>query len=341
MTSNSSGFTSTAVAPHWEKASLGGTNVHNDFDVTVGLCSRNRKGILREVLLSLIDQTLGADCFEVVLVDDGSTDGSGEMIAELRPQLPYSLTYLSQAHSGLATARNTGIRASRGELILYIDDDVLADPRLLEEHLKNHRERDLCVCNGWVNHVTEPARPAKPKFTMADISTSFFWTSNVSVKRRHLLQAGLFDEDFREYGWEDQELGLRLMALGLSKHNNYKAIGFHVKGPPKPHNVRGAMAQAEAKARTALVYIGKHSRLRSRLATGMHPPRLAWAAMNNFGGLFERYCRGQLGLDKTSALPGEDELLTGHQAWCLRELCTIHYFRVLRQGAADRRIAGG
>ncbi|CAN0364432.1 unnamed protein product, partial [Phaeothamnion confervicola] len=155
-------------------------------DVTVGLCSRNRKGVLREVLLSLTDQTLGADRFEVVLVDDGSTDGTGEMIEELRSQLPYSLTYLRQPHSGLATARNTGIRASRGEVILYIDDDVLADPRLLEEHVKNHRERDLCVCNGWVNHVTEPVRPQKPKFTMADISTSFFWTSNVSVKRRHL-----------------------------------------------------------------------------------------------------------------------------------------------------------
>ena len=304
------------------------------YDITVGLCSRNRKTVLKEVLLSLTDQTLACDRFEVVLVDDGSTDGTGEMVEELRKDLPYSLVYLRQPHSGLATARNTGIRGSQGEVMLYIDDDVLAHPRLLEEHLKIHRRYDLCVCNGWVNHIQEPVRPARPSFTMADISTSFFWTSNVSVKRRHLLEAGMFDEDFREYGWEDQELGLRLMAHGLCKRNNYKAIGYHVKGPPAPHNVAGALAQAEAKARTALLYIEKHPRLRSRLATGLHPPRLAWHAMSSWGGFLEGHCRAHLGLSAGSPPLGDS--LTAHQRWCLRQLCTIHYFRVLRNGRRDK-----
>ena len=296
------------------------------MDLTVGLCSRNRKGVLEKVLLSLCDQTIAPDRYEVVLVDDGSTDGTGEMANNL--DLPYSLVYVHQPHSGLATARNTGIKNSSGRVMLYIDDDVLADPHLLEEHIKSHDQYEKCVVNGWVNHVTEPVRPPEPKFTMADISTSFFWTSNVSVKRHHLLEAGMFDEDFTEYGWEDQEIGLRLMALGLKARNNYKAIGYHVKRPPRACDVPGALAQAEAKARSALIYISKHPRQRTRFSTGTHPPRMAWARLTAFGGFLERYLRHQLNLD--SGQPLGEEPLTSHQAWCLKQLSTIHYFRALR-----------
>lgn len=299
------------------------------IDVSVGLCTHNRKGVLEKVLLTLADQTLSPDRFEAVLVDDGSTDGTAQMARELQGRLPYPLVYCHQRHSGLATARNTGIRAASGRVIVYIDDDVLADPRLLEEHLKSHDRYEKCVVNGWVNHVTEAERPEKPRFTMADISTSFFWTSNVSVKRQHLLAAGLFDEVFREYGWEDQEMGLRLMALGLEKRNNYKAIGYHVKRPPRLSDVRRALAQAEAKGRTAVIYVRKHPRLRCRFATGIHPPRLAWQRLLTSGGVLERYCRRTLGLDGEQR---PDRELTSHEAWCLRELSSIHYFRTIQQG---------
>ena len=297
------------------------------IDITVGLCSRNRHQTLELVLRSLSDQTLSPDRFEVVLVDDGSSDGTDEMVRRVRPDLPYPLSYLWQPHSALASARNTGIRAARGRVMLYIDDDVLADPRLLEEHLATHTRYQRCVCNGWVNHVSEAVRPAQPKFTAADISTSFFWTSNVSVKLCHLKEAGLFDEDFKEYGWEDQELGLRLMAIGLKKHNNYKAIGFHIKRPPTQSNIAGALEQARAKARSARIYIEKHPRMRSRLATGLHPPRLAVARLCNWGGLWESYLRSQLPTGSSNTP------LTPHQAYCLRELASVEYFRTLEAKA--------
>ena len=297
-----------------------------DREITVGLCSRNRKETLREVLLSLSDQSIHADRYEVVVIDDGSTDGTGEMIAEL--DTPYRLTYGYQEHAALATARNHGIRLSKGEIMLYIDDDVLADHHLLEEHLKTHGEHKRCVVNGWVNHVTEAKIPDKPKFTMADISTSFFWTSNVSVRLDHLHEAGMFDESFKEYGWEDQELGLRLMAIGLVRKTNYKAIGYHIKKPPTGYNVQGALNLAEAKARTALHYIKMHPRQRTRFSTGTHPPRLVWAAFTNLGGVLERYCHGRL---KSATQEGQESRpLSAHQAWCLKQLSTIHYFREMR-----------
>ena len=296
------------------------------IDISIGICTRNRSVTLEQVLLSLRDQTLGKERFEVVLVDDGSIDETAEMVRRVRAQVDYPLVYLWQPHGALATARNTGIRAARGQVMLYIDDDVMAHPRLLEEHLLIHRQYDRYVCNGWVNHVTEAVRPDNPKFTAADISTSFFWTSNVSVKLAHLKEAGCFDEDFKEYGWEYQELGLRLMAIGLKKRNNYKAIGFHIKKPPTQANIAGALAQARAKARSARIYIEKHPRLRSRFSTGAHPPRLALANLANWGGWWERYLQGQL------ARVSPDQALSNHQAYCLRELATVEYFRTLQGG---------
>lgn len=300
----------------------------SDREITVNLCSRNRKETLEKVLRTLADQSIHPDRYEVVVIDDGSTDGTKEMVTCL--DVPYRLTYGYQEHAALAAARNHGIRLCRGEIMLYIDDDVMADHYLLEEHLRSHQQFANCVVNGWVNHVEQAEIPDKPKFTMADISTSFFWTSNVSVRVRHLLEAGLFDESFKEYGWEDQELGLRLMAIGLVRKTNYKAIGYHIKKPPTTSNIEGALRLAEAKARTALHYIKMHPRQRTRFSTGTHPPRLAWAAFTNTGGVLERYCRSRLHLDTPSQPEGER--LTSHQTWCLKQLSTIHYFRQLRQG---------
>ena len=294
------------------------------YDVTVQICSHNRKDVLKIVLESLKDQTLPANRFEVVLVDDGSSDGTKEMAEGL--ELPYHLTVLRhEKNRGLAAARNTGLRACRGKVILIIDDDVIAHPDLVRQHLLVHSQFDKCVCNGWVNHVTEAMRPAQPKFTMADISTSFFWTSNVSVKRAHLLAIGGFDEDFKEYGWEDQEVGLRLMALGLQKHNNYKAIGFHVKKLPRRCDIPRMLKQSHAKGRTAVLYIKKHDIRRTRLATGIHPARLALYGFTRMGDWLQKLCLARLNRPELS----DTEPLTGFDAWCLKQLYTINYFHAI------------
>lgn len=291
------------------------------YDISVQICTHNRQDVLRVVIDSLRDQTLSPERFELVLVDDGCTDGTGDMIKSL--DVPFHIEYVRHEHNtGLATARNSGLKAASGRIILYIDDDVIADPNLLSEHVYSHSQCEKCVVSGWVNHVETPERPVKPKFTMADISTSFFWTSNVSVKRQHLFKAGMFDEDFKEYGWEDQEVGLRLMGLGLKNQRNGKAIGFHVKRPAKLGDLPRMLKQAEAKGRTASLYVNKHRRMRTRLATGITAPRLAVYKITRLGGWLEKLCTQRLNRPELE----QNAELRGFDAWCARQLSTLHYF---------------
>lgn len=296
------------------------------YDITVQICSHNRCQVLKLVMESLADQTMDPERFELVLVDDGSTDGTEDMVKNI--EVPYHVCYCKhEKNAGLSTARNTGMRAAQGKVILIIDDDVIADPKLLEEHWNTHQQYDKCVCNGWVNHVTEPKRPAKPKFTAADISTSFFWTSNVSVKRRDIFEAGLFDEDFKEYGWEDQEIGLRLMAIGVTKHNNPKAIGFHYKRNPRRCDLERICRQAEAQGRTAVLYVSKHNRMRTRLSTGIYAPRFAVHKFCKVFNWMETLCLNRL---NRPALAPEDEL-TGFDGWCVNQLAKLHYFNEIER----------
>jgi hypothetical protein len=159
---------------------------------------------------------------------------------------------------------------------------------------------------------------------LADLSTSFFWTANVSIARRHLLDAGLFDEEFREYGWEDLELGDRLRALGLSRRHNWRAVVDHEKRRPTPVDVPAMLARAEASGRTAVIYTRKRPTLRARLATGLTGPHRALFDVlgrheTRFGAVVSRAPAGPLrGRTRAAA-----ELLVG-----------IHYYR-----SAQRAIA--
>ena len=96
-------------------------------------------------------------------------------------------------------------------------------------------------------------------------------TSNVSLPRATLDRVGWFTEEFREYGWEDIELGLRLRFAGVRGVFNPRAVAFHCKAPPLSCNVPGMIAQARAQARTAVRLRALHPHWRVALATGDHP----------------------------------------------------------------------
>jgi glycosyltransferase involved in cell wall biosynthesis len=227
--------------------------------------------LLARVLDACFEQTVPADMYEVVLVNDGSSDNTARVIEEARARASCAFTVVEQKNSGLARARNAGIAKARGERIIFIDDDVLPTPVLMEEHLRSHdRTPDAIVRGAVINTVSFDDLPP-PIWTRKDYSGNYFWTSNVSLPLAILERVGNFTEKFREYGWEDIELGLRLRFAKVRGVFNRYAVAYHYKPLPQTVSIEGMLHQARAQARTA-VQLGKmHPHWRVTLATFDHP----------------------------------------------------------------------
>lgn len=101
--------------------------------VSVVICTRNRAEFLEKCLLSVKEQTLAAHVFEVLVVDNGSTDETPLLLKKFSKQLP--LTAITEPVVGLSRARNTGWQAARSDYIAFLDDDAMADPEWLASGL--------------------------------------------------------------------------------------------------------------------------------------------------------------------------------------------------------------
>jgi GT2 family glycosyltransferase len=150
------------------------------------------------------------------------------------------LRWFPQANRGPAAARNAGIQKAGGEFILFIDDDLVPEPRLLAEHARSHHEarRDVVVLGPmltpegfemapWVRWEQEMLMKQYRAMLRGDWSATArqFYTGNASLRRSHILAAGGFDEGFRRA--EDVELAYRLADSGLDFVFNMQAAGMH------------------------------------------------------------------------------------------------------------------
>lgn len=253
--------------------------------LSIQLCTYNRAHLLGRVLEACFDQTLAADRYEVVLVNDGSSDDTPAVIERARAIATCGFTVVNQPNGRLAKARNAGIARCTGERIAFIDDDVLPTPVFAAEHVKSDaRHGDVVVRGAAINVESFDALPT-PVWSLKNYSANWFWTTNVSVRRSRLDAAGgRFDESFSEYGWEDIELGLRLRAIGTKAVFNRLAVVFHYKPRPTGTNVAGMLRQVRAQARTAVRLERLHPSWRVALAIGdTAPQRLLGDALRKSG----------------------------------------------------------
>jgi len=214
------------------------------IEASVVIPSYNRKWILKKALEALSNQTYPPDKYEIILLDDGSTDGTEQMVRSLH--LPCHLRYLkNRQRMGLPKTRNRGIREARGEIIIFTDSDVIVLPDFIEQHLSYHRKYKGVIVNGELIQISSLDQVGKKRKGIFDISFSPFDTANVSVKRNFLIEVGLFDETLAPYGWQDIELGYRLIKRGLKKKKNRNAVGYHYKTAKNSFNDLSFLCEKE------------------------------------------------------------------------------------------------
>ena len=176
--------------------------------------------------------------FEVVVVVDGSVDGTAEALRAL--DTPFPLAVVEQPNAGRPAACNRGATAASGELLLFLDDDMEAHPRLLAEHDRSHREgADAVIGHLPVHPDSPPGFLAEAVGTWAEhrrqtieerggrVELPDFVTGQMSIRRDVFLGVGGFDTYFtRPYGGEDLDLGRRLAAAGHTLAFNGDAISW-------------------------------------------------------------------------------------------------------------------
>lgn len=231
--------------------------------------------------------------YEVVVVDDGSTDGTVEWLRERAAQFP-RVRLFQQAHGGPAAARNRGVAEARGDFIIFIDSDLVVTPSFLASHAAKLREGaarfgPAVFTYGRVVNTANFDDPTSEPFKLADLSRAYFATGNVAIARRWLEAAGPFDPQFREYGWEDLELGVRLKRLGLRLIPCPEAVGYHWHPPFRLEQLPALIDRERQRSRMGAVFYRKHPTWAVRLMVQMTPLHWAlWGLLSLGGALNER-----------------------------------------------------
>lgn len=233
-----------------EELSMSGTSRAFGFlpkpMISVMLPTYRRREALTRTLEALEDQTLPPAEFEVVVVDDGSRDGTESFLLTFAESTGLNFTYLVlKENGGPARARNFGLNHCRGDVVLIIGDDIEPAPDLVTTHLHSHVQNPK-MGHAVLGHVSFP-QELQPSAFMQWLETGgskyffnykdlvpgqeagplFFYTCNVSVKKALLDQSGWFDESFPYASHEDLELGYRLAAQGMKMTYEPLAAGSH------------------------------------------------------------------------------------------------------------------
>lgn len=241
--------------------------------ISVVIATRDRAAYLARALESFEHQ-VGAPSFEVVVVDNGSSDDT-KGVVERAAGASFPVRYVFEGEPNRGKARNAGVAVAAGYIVVFCDDDVVAPPGYLAAHEAAHHTTNLVV-SGPILNVDGYDR--RPKPTPANFSRAFLCTCNVSIPKHALDAVGGFDEAFKLYGWEDTELGVRLREHGLHGHFAWDAYIWHIK-PPSDNTLQVETQKALERAKMARRFLEKADNPRVRMATGAH-------ALNLFRGKY-------------------------------------------------------
>ena len=264
--------------------------------VSVVIPTYNRRPILEKCLLALERQQAcrEIDRYEVVVVDDGSTDGTPDWLRGAAERFPH-VRLIEQSHGGAAEGRNRGVDHAHGDVIVFIDSDLVVTDSFLSCHASSlvrsweARGDRLCFTYGAVVNTANFEQPTAERHKLRDLSWAYFATGNVAIAKEVLQRAGLFDTGFRLYGWEDLELGERLRRMGVQLIKCPAAVGYHWHPALTLDQIPRLIEVEGERARMGLVFFRKHPTRRVRFIiqfTWLH--RLLWELLT-LGGLINEH----------------------------------------------------
>jgi len=230
----------------------------------------NRLPILKKCLSAMEGQTLAAEDFEVIVIDDGSSDGTEQLLTHYQP--PFRFQYLRQKNSGTGAARRNGVAHASGEYLLLMNDDTICDRDLLKQHLQVQRaypgERWAVLGNfeypaaARMRALTRYFCVEPFMFPQVSIEEgcpygySHFITCNLSVHREAVVEVGSFDSIYKLS--EDTEMGLRLYERGYRVLYHPDAHAFH---DHLPYPARNLIRRARVYGADYFYMFGKHPRV--------------------------------------------------------------------------------
>jgi len=208
------------------RAAVAATTVYPSVSIVIP--THNRRDALLTTLAALSDVAYPAAPWEVVVVDDGSSDGTDLALREQPSLAGLNLRYLWQGNSGPAAARNRGAAAATGDVLILMDDDILVDPDFVTRHVEALLQHPGCWVAGRIIHpeelrttpfgeyrdaVWERYHRQHPADRISE--TNGGSAANLSLWRADFTRLGGFDESFHTPSCEDWDLGIRARAAGI------------------------------------------------------------------------------------------------------------------------------
>jgi glycosyltransferase involved in cell wall biosynthesis len=256
------------------------------IDASVVIPTYNRRESLLETLATLAQQSYPFDRFEVIVVDDGSTDGT-EAVA--RESIPFTLRYIRQLNQGSAAARNTGAQHSHGRILIFIDDDVLVGPDyiagLLEEHESYERVVAMATYRPYQEKSSSMFQTIQAPIIASNenqeeshgfVPFTSCMTNNLSVEREAFFAIGMMHNPCGDgpATWGDVEFGYRAFLKGFRFRRSVRAVCCH--RDYGLHSLAAHCAKRQRQASLAVLMFQKHPTLFPEISMFQDKAPISW-----------------------------------------------------------------
>ena len=311
--------------------------------VSVVIPTKNRSALLAECIERIESQTIPRDQYEVIVIDNDSSDDTRTVLEQKSKSYP-NLKAGFQEKRGAAATRNAGLRLAKGDLILFIDDDVQAEPGLIQAHLDWHRHYPNASVIGAVSmpwgdtsdpflrylrdhRILNPYTPSK-----GPIDFSYYHTCNVSTPTQMLLTVGGFNESFDIYGMEDIELGYRLEKASCRMVFAADARAVHYRFP----GYQDFIERSEQAGYSLGQLIRLHPELKTRFVESSRFARHLKSVHSLYGwaaSAMSPFVRMLTNWENTRGTGSLTWLMDSHYAWSIR----YHFFLGYHRYSKDRQ----